>query len=49
MTSERAAHAAEAVWRAAISEIERLDAGDLLAETMQQQSQLPPMPHTHSL
>ncbi len=46
MTSERAARVAEAVWRAALSDIARLDAGDLLAETTRQQSQLPPMPET---
>ncbi len=39
MTSERAAHAAQAIQRAALSEIERLHADDLLAETVQQQSQ----------
>lgn len=46
MTGERAAHASEAVWRAALSEIARIDAGDLLTETTKQQAQLPAMPGT---
>jgi hypothetical protein len=46
MTSERAARATEAIWRAALSEIARLDASDLLVETTRQQAQFPPVSGT---
>ena len=42
--SERAEHAAQAVLRAALSEITRIEAMDLLSETIAQQSLLPPAP-----
>ena len=42
--SERAEHAAQAVLRAALKEIARIAAMDLLAETIAQQSLLPPAP-----
>jgi hypothetical protein len=42
--SERAEHAAKAVLRAALTEIARIEAKDLLAETIAQQALLPPAP-----
>lgn len=41
---ERASHAAQAILRAALTEIVRLQAQDLLQETLAQQAKLPPAP-----